>query len=95
MLSLIKLFLCGLCDLCILQKMNTCNPILVPMLCEQALILNAKMDDIFDFKASSDWLKNFKSRHSILVRELNTEGEIFSWNYKSAKKFKGIFVNMI
>ncbi|XP_069684528.1 protein bric-a-brac 1-like isoform X12 [Periplaneta americana] len=47
------------------------EPISGPLICEKALDLNKKLDGPPDFKASSGWLQNFKTRHGI--RELQTE----------------------
>lgn len=76
-----------------LQKKTLGEPISGPTLRKQALIFNSKMGDTSDFKASSGWLRNFKSRHGI--RELNIEGEILTCNSTSAKKFKETFLNTI
>ncbi|GFT28883.1 hypothetical protein TNCV_3585801 [Trichonephila clavipes] len=47
-----------------------------PLLCEKALELYEKLGGSADFKASTGWLKNFKSR--LGIRELQTEGEPLS-----------------
>ncbi|GFU65059.1 jerky-like protein [Trichonephila clavipes] len=49
------------------------DPISGPLLREKALKLNEKLGGSADFKASTGWLKNFKSLHGI--RELQIEGE--------------------
>lgn len=63
------------------------------MLCKQALIFNSKIGGTTDFKASSGWLKHFKSRHGI--RGLNIEGEISSCHFLLVEKFKEIFLNTV
>lgn len=45
------------------QQRNLGVPKSGPVLCEQALVFNSKMGGACDFKASSGWLKIFKSRH--------------------------------
>ncbi|XP_060845567.1 jerky protein homolog-like [Rhopalosiphum padi] len=74
------------------QNRNLGNPISGPILCEQALIFNSKMGSTSDFKASSGWLKNFKSRHGI--KELNIERKML-YNSTSEEKFKELFLNVI
>ena len=58
------------------QKRSMGEPISGPLLCEKALQFNEKLGGSPDFKASSGWLKNSKSRHGI--RELQIEGEKLS-----------------
>ncbi|GFW40559.1 jerky-like protein [Trichonephila clavipes] len=59
------------------------------MLCEKALELNEKLGGSADFKASTGWLKNFKSCHGI--RERQIEGESLSGD-KNCHKFKETFL---
>ena len=49
------------------------EPISGPLLCKKALLLNQKMSGNSDFKASTGWLRIFKSRHEI--KELHIESE--------------------
>lgn len=58
------------------QKRSEGIPISGPILCEKALQFNKNLNGDVNFKASSGWLQNFKSRHGI--RELNIEGEKLS-----------------
>ncbi|GFV47509.1 HTH CENPB-type domain-containing protein [Trichonephila clavipes] len=61
--------------------------------CEKVLELNNKLDSSADFKASTGWLKNFKSRHEL--RELHTEDESLSGDKNSSHKFKEIFLQHV
>ncbi|KAJ8871377.1 hypothetical protein PR048_027694 [Dryococelus australis] len=49
----------------ITQRRSLREPISGPMICEKALQFNEQLNGPKDFKASSGWLKNFKSRHGI------------------------------
>ncbi|GFV99531.1 jerky-like protein [Trichonephila clavipes] len=55
--------------------------------------LNEKSGVSVDFKASTSWLKNFKSRDGI--RELQIEGESLSGDKNSAHKFKETFLQSV
>ncbi|GFS58002.1 jerky-like protein [Trichonephila inaurata madagascariensis] len=52
-----------------------------------------KLGGLADFKASTGWIKNFKSRHGI--RELQIEGESLSGDKNSAHKFKETFLQSV
>lgn len=60
-------------------------PISGPLICKKALEFNVKFSGAPDYKASSGWLKNFKSLHGI--RELEIQGEILSGDIDCAQKF--------
>ena len=64
-----------------------------PLLYEKALKLNKKLGGSSDFKASTGWLKNFKSRHGI--RELHIEGESLSSDSVSASQMKQKFLDIV
>lgn len=68
------------------QRRSRGDPISGPMLCEKALLFNEKLRGPADFKASTGWLKNFKSRHGI--RELEVQGERLSSDPIAAEEFK-------
>ena len=55
-----------------IQERNRGQPISGPLLCEKALDMNSMLGGPSDFKASTGWLKHFKSRHGI--GELNIQG---------------------
>lgn len=55
------------------QKQSLCEPLSGPLVSEKALQFNEMLGGPSDFKASSEWLKNFKVRHGI--RQLDIEGE--------------------
>ncbi|GFX17450.1 jerky-like protein [Trichonephila clavipes] len=55
--------------------------------------LNEKLDGSADFKASTGWLKNIKSRHGI--REMQIEFESLSGDKNSAHKFKETFLQHV
>ncbi|GFT81914.1 jerky-like protein [Trichonephila clavipes] len=65
------------------QRRSKGDPISGPLLCEKALIHNEKLGGSADFKASTGWLKMFKSRHGI--REQQIEVESFSRDKNSAQ----------
>ncbi|GFT27570.1 jerky-like protein [Trichonephila clavipes] len=67
---------------------NKGDPISGPLLREKALKLHEKLGGSADFKASTGWLKNFKSL--LGIRELQIEGESMSGKKNSAHKFKCI-----
>lgn len=58
------------------QRRSLGEPMSGPLICEKALQFNEKLNGPKDFKASSGWLKNFKTRHGI--RELDIQGEKLS-----------------
>lgn len=72
-----------------IQRRSKGEPITGPLLCEKALDMNEKLGGPSTFKASTGWLKNFKSRHGI--RELEIQGESLSGNAVSAENFKKSF----
>lgn len=55
------------------QKRSLGEPISGPLICERVLEFNDKLGGPSDFKNSTIWLENFKSKHGI--REI--QGEIF------------------
>ncbi|GFW64110.1 jerky-like protein [Trichonephila clavipes] len=63
------------------QRRSKGDPISGLLLCEKAPELNEKLGGLVDFKASTGWLKNFKSRHGI--RKLQIEGESLSGDKNS------------
>ncbi|XP_054281171.1 jerky protein homolog-like [Macrosteles quadrilineatus] len=69
------------------------QPISGPLLCEKALEMNAKLGGNADFKASTGWLKRFKSRHGI--RELDIQGEKLSADTEAGEKFKDSFASLL
>lgn len=76
-----------------IQRRSVGEPISGPLLYEKALDLNKKMGGPSEFKASTGWLKTFKSRHGI--RELHIEGEILSGDFSAAESFKTKFKDFI
>lgn len=70
----------------LIQRRSKGDPIFGLLLCEKALPLNEKLGGSRDFKASTSWLKNFKSRHS--VRKLEVQGECLSSDSNAAERFK-------
>ncbi|GFW23045.1 jerky-like protein [Trichonephila clavipes] len=60
---------------------------------EKAVELNEKLGGLVGFKASTAWLKNFKSHHGIW--ELQIEGELLSGDKNSANKFKETFLQHV
>ncbi|XP_023237333.1 jerky protein homolog-like, partial [Centruroides sculpturatus] len=76
-----------------MQVRSQGQPISGPLICENALQMNKKLGSKADFKATSGWLKHFKSRHGI--RELDIQGEKLSADTESAKSLKVSFKNMI
>lgn len=75
------------------QRRSLGEPVSGPLLCEKALYFNEKLGGPADFKASTGWLKNFKSRHGI--RELNVQGEVLSSDIPAAETFKTTFLNFV
>lgn len=75
------------------QRRSLGEPISGPLICEKALYFNEKLGGPADFKASTGWLKNFKSRHGI--RELNVQGEKLSSDSSAAEAFKTTFLNFV
>ena len=76
------------------QKRSQGVPISGPILMAKALELNEKVNPEDDkFKASSGWLKNFQSRHSI--RQLAIQGETMSANEESVGDFKSSLSQVI
>jgi hypothetical protein len=69
------------------------QPISGPLICEKALEMNNKLGGDADFKASTGWLKRFKSRHGI--REIDIQGEKLSADVAAAESFKISFKNLI
>lgn len=69
------------------------QPISGPLICEKALEMNKKLGGSGDFKASTGWLKRFKSRHGI--REIDIQGEKLSADTDAAEKFKEIFKSLL
>lgn len=72
------------------QRRSLGEPISGPLICEKALQFNEQLNGPKDFKASSGWLKNFKSRHGI--RELDIEGEKLSSDLAAGRVFKEKFI---
>ncbi|GFX80717.1 jerky protein homolog-like [Trichonephila clavipes] len=66
------------------------DPISGYLLCEKALEFNEKLSGSADFKTSTGWLKNFKSRH--VIQELQIECESLSGHKNFAHKFKETFL---
>ncbi|GFX51357.1 jerky protein homolog-like [Trichonephila clavipes] len=62
------------------------DPTSSPLLCEKALEPEKKLRGSADFKASTGWLKNFKSHHGI--QEQQIERASLSGDKNSAHKFK-------
>lgn len=75
------------------QRRSLGEPVSGPLICEKALYFNEKLGGPSDFKASTGWLKNFKSRHGI--RELNVQGESLSSDSSAAEDFKTKFLNFV
>jgi len=76
------------------QKRSQGTPISGPILAAKALELNRQLNpDVTVFKASTGWLKNFKSCHSI--RQLSIQGEKMSADTQRVGDFKQQLVNMI
>ncbi|XP_046663125.1 jerky protein homolog-like [Homalodisca vitripennis] len=75
------------------SKRTKGEPISGPLLCEKAIQINKKLGGSADFKASTGWLKNFKSRHGI--RELDIQGEILSGDSAAAEKYKETFSKLL
>ena len=69
------------------------QPISGPLLCEKALLFNQELSGNSDFKASTGWLRAFKSRHRI--RELQIEGETLSGDSNAANTFTNLFLNLV
>lgn len=69
-----------------IQKRSQGQPISGPLLCEKAMQMNAQIGGSLEFKASTGWLKRFKSRHGI--RELEIQGEKLSADVPAANAFK-------
>ncbi|KAG8245417.1 hypothetical protein J6590_108198 [Homalodisca vitripennis] len=76
-----------------IQRRTKGEPISGPLLCEKAIQINKKLGGSADFKASTGWLKNFKSRHGI--RELDIQGEILSGDSAAAEKYKETFSKLL
>lgn len=76
-----------------IQRRSKGEPISGPLLCEKALVMNQKLGGPNDFKASTGWLKNFKSRHGI--RELEIQGESLAGDAPAAEKFKQTFCDFV
>ncbi|PRD32087.1 UNVERIFIED_CONTAM: Jerky-like protein [Trichonephila clavipes] len=64
-----------------------------PLLREKALELNDKLGGLADFKASTGWLKNLKSRYGI--RELQIEVKSLTGGKNSACKFTETFLKHV
>ena len=61
------------------RSMNA--PVSGPLLCEKALQL-AQESQIYDFKASDDWLTKFKKRHNIIFKNVTGEsGAVIQQDY--------------
>ena len=75
------------------QKRSLGEPISGSLLCEKALLLNQKMVGHCDFKASTSWLRAFKSRHG--MKELHLEGETLSGDSNVANKFRKGFSELL
>lgn len=75
------------------QRRSLGEPVSGPLICEKALYFNEKLGGSADFKASTGWLKNFKSRHGI--RELKVEGESLSSDIPAAESFKKTFSDFV
>lgn len=58
-----------------LQMRNQGENITGPLLCARALQLNQIYEGSSEFKASSGWLRNFKCRYGIGIRELEMQGD--------------------
>ncbi|XP_067140340.1 jerky protein homolog-like [Centruroides vittatus] len=76
-----------------MQVRSQGQPISGPLICKKALEMNKKLGGNADFKATTGWLKCFKSRHGI--RELDIHGEKLSADTESAECLKESFKNMI
>lgn len=72
------------------QRRSLGEPISGPLICEKALQFNEQLNGPRDFKASSGWLKNFKSRHGI--RELDIQGEKLSSDLAAGRTFIEKFI---
>lgn len=75
------------------QRRSLGEPVSGPLICEKALYFNKKLGGSADFKASTGWLKNFKTRHGI--RELNVQGESLSSDSSAAESFKKTFSDFV
>ena len=76
-----------------MQKRSLGQPISGPLLCEKALLFNQELSGNSDFKASTGWLRAFKSRHGI--RELQIEIETLSGDSNAANIFIKTFFNLM
>lgn len=76
-----------------LQARSSGQPISGPLLCEKALLLNAKLGGDHTFTASQGWLAKFKNRHGI--RQLDIQGEKLSADTSSADNFVKKFATML
>lgn len=76
-----------------LQKRCNGEPISGPLLSQKALELNIKLGGSSDFKASTGWLKNFRSRHGI--QELDIQEESLSSDAPTPQKFVKMFSDFL
>lgn len=75
------------------QRRSLGEPISGPLIYEKALYFNEKLGSPADFKASTGWLKNFKSW--LGIRELNVQGEKLSSDSSAAEAFETTFSNFV
>lgn len=70
-----------------LQMRNQGEHITGPLLCARALQLNQIYEGSPDFRASSGWLRNFKSRYGIGMKELEIQGDNSPADFPAANCF--------
>lgn len=77
----------------LMQVRGQGQPISGPLICEQALEMNKKLGGNTEFKASTSWLKRFRSRHGI--REFDIQGEKLSAATEAGQNFKDPFESLL
>lgn len=75
------------------QKLSQGEVVTGPLLCEKALELNSKLGGPPDFKASTGWLKNFRSRHGI--KQIHSEKETFTGDTSAATSFLQSYLDLL
>lgn len=76
-----------------IQKLTQGEVVTGPLLCEKALELNAKLGGPSDFKASTGWLKNFRSRHGI--KQMQNEKESFAVDPSEVDNFLYSYIDLL
>lgn len=76
-----------------IQKLSQGEVVTGPLLCEKAKELNSKLRGPSDFKASTGWLKNFRSRHGI--KQIQNEMDTFAVDSADANSFLQSYLDLL